>query len=78
MVIAKTASTTSSRNAAFKVARMREPVMEDQDEFIIRRSGAEEVVGLEANNIRAALEDIGHNAHLYISPIKRARRKIRY
>ena len=45
MVIAKTAS----RNVAFKVARMREAIMEDQDEFIIRRSGGEEV-GLEANN----------------------------
>ena len=49
--------------------------MEDQDEFIIRRSGGEEI-GSEANN-RAALEDIGHNADLYISPIKRATRKIR-
>ena len=61
MVIAKTAS----RNMAFKVARMREAIMEDQDEFIIRRSGGEEV-GSEANN-RAALEDIGHNADLYIA-----------
>ena len=39
--------------------------MEDQDEFIIRRSGGEEV-GSAANN-RAALEDIGHNAGLYIA-----------
>ena len=39
--------------------------MEDQDEFIIRRSGGEEV-GSEANN-RAALEDLGHNnADLYL------------
>ena len=38
--------------------------MEDQDEFIIRRSGGEEV-GSEANN-RAALEDIEHNADLYL------------
>ena len=49
---------------AFKVARMRKAIMEDQDEFIIRRSGWEEV-GSEANN-RAVLEDIGHNADLYI------------
>ena len=39
--------------------------MEDQDEFIIRNSGREEV-GSEANNSnRAALEDIGYNADLY-------------
>ena len=48
---------------------MREAIMEDQDEFIIRRSGGEEV-GSEANN-RAVLEDIcrtsiGHNADLYL------------
>ena len=50
-----------SRNVAFKVARMRESIMEDQDEFIIQSSGREEV-GSEANNSnRAALEDIGHN-----------------
>ena len=54
MAIAKTAS----RNVAFKVARMRESIMEDQDVFIIRDSGREEV-GSEANN-RAALEDIGY------------------
>ena len=41
--------------------------MEDQHEFIIRRSGGEEV-GSEANNSdRAVLEDIGHNADLYIA-----------
>ena len=39
MAIAKTAS----RNVAFKVARMRESIMEDQDEFIIRHSVREEV-----------------------------------
>ena len=61
MAIAKTAS----RNLAFKVARMRESIMEDQDEFIIRSSGREEI-GSEANN-RTALEDIGHNTDLYIS-----------
>ena len=60
MVIAKTAS----RNVAFKVARMRESIMEDQDEFIIRNSGREEVDS-EANN-KAALEDIGYNTDLYI------------
>ena len=56
---------TASRNVAFKVARMRESIMEDQDVFIIRDSGREEV-GLEANN-RAALEDIGYNTDLCIA-----------
>ena len=46
MIIAKTAS----RNVAFKMARMREAIMEDQSEFIIRRPGGEEV-GSEANNV---------------------------
>ena len=49
MAIAKTAS----RNMAFKVARMRESIMEDQDEFIIRNLGRDEA-GSEVNN-RAAL-----------------------
>ena len=61
MVIAKTAS----RNVVFKVARMREAIMEDPSEFIMRRPGGEEV-GSEVNN-RAALEDIGNNADLYIA-----------
>ena len=38
MTIAKTAS----RNVAFKVAKMRESIMEDQDEFLIRKSEYEE------------------------------------
>ena len=61
MAIAKTAS----RNVAFKVARMRESIMEDQDEFKIRSSGREEV-GSEANN-KAAFEDILYNTDLYIA-----------
>ena len=61
MAIAKTAS----RNVAFKVAKMRESVMKDQDEFLIRKSECEEV-GLETNN-KALLEDIGQNADLYIA-----------
>ena len=44
MAIAKTAS----RNVAFKVAKMRDSIMEDQDELIIRKSECEEL-GLEAN-----------------------------
>ena len=41
--------------------------MEDQDELIIRRSKSEcEELGLEANT-KAVLEDVGHNADLYIA-----------
>ena len=61
MAIAKTAS----RNVAFKVAKMRDSIMEDQDELIIRKSECEEL-GLEANT-KAVLEDVGHNADLYIA-----------
>ena len=48
---------------AFKVAKMRDSIMEDQDELIIRKSECEEL-GLEANT-KAVLEDVGHNADLY-------------
>ena len=61
MAIAKTAS----RNVAFKVAKMRDSIMEDQDELIIRKSECEEL-GLEAN-AKAVLEDVEHNADLYIA-----------
>ena len=61
MAIAKTAS----RNVAFKVAKMRDSIMEDQDELIIRNSESEEL-GLDAN-AKDALEDVGHNADLYIA-----------
>ena len=50
MAIAKTAS----RSVAFKVARMREAIMQDQDEFITRKADFEDVVS-EAND-RAILE----------------------
>ena len=50
---------------AFKVARAREASMEDQDEFLMRRSECEEV-GVEINN-QTALEDVGQNADLYIA-----------
>ena len=56
---------TASRNVAFKVARMREAIMQDQDEFITRNANFEDVVS-EAND-RAILEDIGCNADLYIA-----------
>ena len=52
---------TASRNVAFKVTRIREAIMEDQDELIIRKSDSEDVA-LEANN-KATLEDVGYNAH---------------
>ena len=42
MVIAKTAS----RNVAFKVARMRDAIMQDQDEFITRDTNVEGVAAL--------------------------------
>ena len=63
MAIAKTAS----RNVAFKVAgmRMRERVMEGQDELIIRKSDSMEG-GLEDDN-KVVLDDLGYNADLYIA-----------
>ena len=57
--------TTTSRNVAFKVVKMREAIMEDQDEFLMRNSGQTEV-GLETNNA-AFLEDAAQNADLYIA-----------
>jgi hypothetical protein len=61
VVIAKTAS----RNVAFKVAKMREAIMEDQDEFLMRNS---EYAGVNADtNDRAHLEDLAQNADLYIA-----------
>ena len=62
MAIAKT---TASRNVAFKVAKMRESITEDQDEFLMHKSEHKEV-DLETNN-KAALEDVGQNADLYIA-----------
>ena len=56
---------TASRNVAFKVAKMREAIMEDQDEFLMRSSGHTEV-GLETNNA-AFLEDAAQNTDLYIA-----------
>ena len=54
----------NSRNVAFKVARMRDSIMEDQDELVIRKSDCEEL-GLEANDT-TVMEDLGYNADLYI------------
>ena len=44
MAIAKTAS----RNVAFKVAKMRDSIMEDQDDLILRKPECDEV-GSELN-----------------------------
>ena len=73
MAIAKTAS----RNVAFKVARMREAIMQDQDEFITRNANLEDVVS-EADD-RAILEDIGsmYVTLTCISPIKKTILKFR-
>ena len=59
MAIAKTAS----RNVTYKVAKMRESIMEEQVEFLMRKPEYEEV-GLETNN-KAVLEDVEQNADLY-------------
>jgi len=58
---------TASRNVAFKVAKMREAITEDHDEFLVRNTGHTEV-GLEANNA-ALLEDVdvAQNADLYVA-----------
>ena len=61
MAIAKTAS----RNVAFKVARMRDAIMKDQDEFITREANFDDDA-LVAND-RANLEDVACNADLYIA-----------
>ena len=54
-------------NVAFKMAKMREAIMEDQDEFLMRNSNTGHTeVGLEANNA-ALLEDVAQNADLYIA-----------
>ena len=50
---------------AFKVAKMRDSIMEDQDDLIVRKPERDEV-GSELN-AKAALEDVGHNADLYIA-----------
>ena len=44
---------------------MRESIMEDQDELLIRKLEYEEV-DLETNN-KAVLEEVGQNADLYIA-----------
>merc|ERR1712023_390486 len=56
---------TASRNVAFKVAKMREAIMEDQDEFLMRNPERTDV-NVETNT-RAQLEDVGQNADLYIA-----------
>ena len=65
MHISMAITKTASRNVAFKVARMREAIIEDQDELITRKSDSEDVAS-ESNN-KAILEDVGCNADLYIA-----------
>ena len=60
-----TIAKTASRSVAFKVAKMKEAIMEDQDEFLMRNSSQTEV-GLETNNA-AFLEDAAQNADLHIA-----------
>mgnify|MGYP005731762069 CR=1 FL=1 len=64
MAIAKTAS----RNVAFKVAKMREAIMEDQDEFLMHNPERTDVdVETNTRAQSAQLEDVGQNADLYIA-----------
>ena len=61
MAIARTAG----RNVAFKVAMMRDFIMEGQHEFIMRRT---ESNGLESEvEDKKALEDVTYNAELFIA-----------
>ena len=50
---------------AFKVARLRDATMQDQDEFITRNANFEDVAVMA--NDKAILEDIEFNANLYIT-----------
>ena len=52
-------------NVTFKMAKMREAIMKDRDEFLMRNPGHTEV-GLETNNA-VLLEDVAQNADLYIA-----------
>ena len=61
MVIARTAS----RNVAFKVATMRDFIMEGQHEFIMRRTDSNGLES-EAEN-KEALEDLTYNADLFFA-----------
>ena len=66
MAIAKTK--TASRNVAFKVARLTDATMQDQDDFITRNANFEDV-DVMAND-KAILENIGFNADLYIANLE--------
>ena len=58
-------SRTASRNVAFKVAMMRDFIMEGQHKFIMRRT---ESNGLESEaEDKEALEDVTYNADLFIA-----------
>ena len=61
MVIARTAS----RNVAFKVATMRDFIMEGQHEFIMRTTDSNGLESEAENN--EALDDLTYNADLFIA-----------
>ena len=63
--ISMTIAKTASRNVAFKVARMRDAIMKDQDEFITREVNFDD--GALVANDRANLDDVVCNADLYIA-----------
>ena len=58
-------SQNGHRNVAFKVARMRDAIMKDQDEFITREVNFDD--GALVANDRANLDDVVCNADLYIA-----------
>ena len=60
-----TITKTASRSVAFKVARLRDAIMQDQDEFITRNAYFEDVAVMA--NDKAILDDIGFNTDLYIA-----------
>ena len=65
MAIAKTAS----RNVAFKVARLRDAIMQNQDEFITRNANFEDVAVMA--NDKVILEDIGFKVLICVLLIKK-------
>ena len=62
--ISMTIAKTASRNVAFKVTRMREAIMENQSELLMRKLDTDEI-GLEGEK-QVDLDDVGINADLYI------------
>ena len=63
MVIAK----TTSRNVAFKVAMMRDFIMEGQHKFIMRRTESNGLESEAEDKEALELEDVTYNAELFIA-----------